>query len=179
MSQTATPVDRRQSSPSKIADRFSLQIAIHSAIFGAEANADRAEEFEASAGNRADGHCPVRLRFVTRAAVPARSASQSRGNTARHPPCPRPLSRPAFRQDTPGISPTGMAGSPCRMARPCLPLLMAGFHDLDRGLYPSRRSRRDHPPQWSAMHFGQCTGLLLPPEALLFGRLLPPNQMPR
>jgi hypothetical protein len=54
---------------------FLFQIGIHSAIFGAKANADQAEEFDASAGNRADGHCPVRLRFVKRAVVPAGSAS--------------------------------------------------------------------------------------------------------
>ena len=47
-----------------IADHFLLQIGTRSAIFGTEANAERAEEFDASAGNRADGHCPVRLRFV-------------------------------------------------------------------------------------------------------------------
>src|SRR5215213_74822 len=44
-----------------IADHFLLQIGTRSAIFGTEANAERAEEFDASAGNRADGHCPVRL----------------------------------------------------------------------------------------------------------------------
>jgi hypothetical protein len=66
-----------------IADHFLLQIGIRSAIFGAEANADRAEEFDASAGKPADGHCPVRLRFVKGAAVSARSASQSRVDTGR------------------------------------------------------------------------------------------------
>ena len=77
------------------ADHFLLQIGIRSAIFGMEANAERAEEFDASAGNPADGHCPVSLRFVKGAAIPARSASQSRvdtGSTSRAPgPIPAAL----------------------------------------------------------------------------------------
>jgi hypothetical protein len=73
-----------------IADHFLLQIGIRSAIIGTEANAERAEEFDASAGNPADGHCPVSLRFGKGAAIPARSASQSRGDTGSTSRAPGP-----------------------------------------------------------------------------------------
>jgi len=135
-----------------IADHFLLQIGIHSAIFGAEANADQAEEFDASAGNRADVHCPVRLRFVKRAAVPARSASQSRGDTgstcrASGPSPGGPSSRiyPAYHLQGWQVHPAGRLDRACRF--------QWWLHDLHWGLYPTPRSRRDHPSQWSAMHF--------------------------
>jgi len=48
----------------RVAVHFLLQVGIGSAIFGMEANPDRVEEFDARAGNRADGDCPVRLHFV-------------------------------------------------------------------------------------------------------------------
>ena len=156
----ATHVDRRQQSTRKIADRFSASDRDPLRYLWRGANADQAEEFDASAGNCTDGHCPVRLRFVTRAAVPARSASQSRvdtGSTSRAPgPSPGgPSSRihPAHHLQGWQVHPAGRLDRACRSQR--------RVHDLDRGLYPTRRSRRGHPSQWSSMHFGQCTGLLL------------------
>ena len=143
------------------ADHFLLQIGIRSAIFGMEANAERAEECNASAGNPADGNCPVSLRFVKGAAIPARSASQSRidtGSTSGSPgPCP---GGPSAR-----IHPAHhLQGWQVYLARW---LDRDGrsqwrIHDLHRGLYSTRWSRRDHPPERGALHIGQCTGLLLP-----------------
>ena len=143
------------------ADHFLLQIGIRSAIFGMEANAERAEEFDASAGNPADGHCPVSLRFVKGAAIPARSASQSRidtGSTSRAPgPCPGgPSARihPAHHLQRWQVHSAGRLNGAGRS--------QWRVHDLHRSLYSTRRSRRNHSPERGALHFGQCAGLLLP-----------------
>ena len=143
------------------ADYFLLQIRIRSAIFGMEANADRAEECDASAGNPAYGNCPVSLRFVKRFAIPARSASQSRvdtGSTSRAPgPCPRgPSARihPAHHLQRWQVHSAGRLNGAGRS--------QWRVHDLHRGLYSTRRSRRNHSPERRAMHFGQCARLLLP-----------------
>ena len=143
------------------ADHFLLQIGIRSAIFGMEANAERAEEFDASAGNPADGPCPVSLRFVKGAAIPARSASQSRvdtGSTSRAPgPCPGgPSARihPAHHLQRWQVHSAGRLNGAGRS--------QWRVHDLHRGLYSTRRSRRNHSPERGALHFGQCAGLLLP-----------------
>jgi hypothetical protein len=103
------------------ADHFLLQSGIRSAIFGMEANTERAEEIDASAGNPADGHCPVRLRFVTRAAVPARSASQSRGDTGSTSRAPSPSPggpsariHPAYHLQGWQVHPAGRLDRACR-----------------------------------------------------------------
>jgi hypothetical protein len=144
-----------------IADHFLLQIGIRSAIIGTEANAERAEEFDASAGNPADRHCPVRLRFVKGAAIPARSASQSRVDTGstsrapgRHPGGPSARIHPAHHLQGCQVHSAGRLNGACRS--------QWRVHDLHRSLYSTRRSRRNHSPERSAMHFGQCAGLLLP-----------------
>ena len=140
---------------------FLLQIVIHSAIVGAKANADRAEEFDASAGNRADGHRPFRLRFVKRAAVPASSASQSRvdtGSTSRatgpYPGGSSARIHPAHHLQRWQVHSSGRLNGAGRSEW--------WIHDLHRGLYPTRRNRRDHSPERRAMHLGQCAGPLLP-----------------
>ena len=155
---------------------FLLQIVIHSAIVGAKANADRAEEFDASAGNRADGHCPVSLRFVKGAAIPARSASQSRvdtGCTSRatgpYPGGPSARIHPAYHVQGWQVHPAGRFNRACRS--------QWWIHDLHRGLYSTRWSRRDHPPERGALHIGQCTGLLLPLKRPLLGRLFPSSRL--
>jgi hypothetical protein len=134
------------------ADHFLLHIGIRSAIFGMEANADRAEEFDASAGNPADGHCPVSLRFVKGAAIPARSASQSRVDTGstsrapgRHPGGPSARIHPAHYLQGWQVHPAGRLAGACRS--------QWWVHDLHRSLYSTRRSRRNHSPERSAMHF--------------------------
>jgi hypothetical protein len=143
------------------ADHFLLQIGIRSAISGMEANAERAEEFDASAGNPADGHCPISLRFGKGAAIPARSASQSRVDTGstsrapgRHPGGPSTRIHPAHHLQGWQVHSAGRLNGACRS--------QWRVHDLHRGLYSTRRSRRNHSPERGAMHFGQCAGLLLP-----------------
>ena len=140
---------------------FLLQIGIHSAIVGAKANADRAEEFDASAGNRADGHRPFRLRFVKRVAVPASSASQSRvdtGSTSRatgpYPGGSSARIHPAHHLQRWQVHSSGRLNGAGRSEW--------WIHDLHRGLYSTRWSRRNHSPERGALHIGQCTGLLLP-----------------
>ena len=96
-----------------------------------------------------------------RAAVPARSASQPRvdtGSTSRtpgpYPGGPSARIHPAYHLQGWQVHPAGRLNRACRS--------QWWVHDLHRGLYSTRRNRRDHSPQRRAMHFGQCTGLLLP-----------------
>ena len=150
------------------ADHFLLQIGIRSAIFGTEANAERAEEFDASAGNPADGHCPVSLRFVKASRHPSPFRQPISDRHRQHLPCPRPLSRRPFRQDTPGTSPTAMAGSLCRTAQRCQPIPMAGsrsppepiFHPTEQAESFSRTGRAA---------FRTMRGATSAPEASLLG----------
>ena len=158
------------------ADHFLLQIGIRSAIFGMEANADRAEEFDASAGNPAYGNCPVSLRFVKRFAIPARSASQSRvdtGSTSRatgpYPGGSSARIHPAHHLQRWQVHSSGRLNGAGRSEW--------WIQDLHRGLYSTRWSRRDHPPERGALHIGQCTGLLLPLKRPLLGRLFPSSRL--
>ena len=96
-----------------------------------------------------------------RAAIPARSASQSRidtGSTSRAPgPCPGgPSARihPAHHLQRWQVHSAGRLNGAGRS--------QWRVHDLHRSLYSTRRSRRNHSPERGALHFGQCAGLLLP-----------------
>jgi len=173
---THQPADRDSHQRQRSQIDFLLQIVIHSAIVGAKANADRAEEFDASAGNRADGHRPFRLRFVKRAAVPASSASQSRvdtGSTSRatgpYPGGSSARIHPAHHLQRWQVHSSGRLNGAGRSEW--------WIQDLHRGLYSTRWSRRDHPPERGALHIGQCTGLLLPLKRPLLGRLFPSSRL--
>ena len=157
------------------ADHFLLQIGIHSAIFGWRRTlSERRNSMRVPA--------ILLMGIVLSACVSSKEPPSSpfrqpiSGRHRQHLPCPRPLSRRPFRQDTPGTSPTAMAGSLCRTAQRCRPIPMAGsrsppgpiFHPTEQAESFSRTARDA---------FRTVRGATSAPEASLLGRLFPSSRL--